>query len=53
MESTNCKVVEGVKLTGIMNAKLRLHLPGHISYGDCKTVPIAGQEGKDVKAVSN
>jgi len=46
VESTNCKVVEGMKVTGIMNAKLRFHLPGTISFGDCKIVPIARQEKK-------
>lgn len=52
VESTNCKVVEGMKLTGIMNAKLRFQLPGNISFGDCKIVPIAGQKKEEGKSLT-
>lgn len=39
--STNCKVIEGMKVSGLMNAKLQLHFPGKISFDDCKIVPIS------------
>lgn len=50
--SNNCKVVEGMRTTGIMNAKLTFHLPGNLSFKDCKVVPIPGQ-GKEKKRSSD
>ena len=41
VKSTNCKVIEGMKVTGIMNAKLTFKMPGTISFEDCNTVPIS------------
>ena len=41
VKSTDCKVIEGMKVTGIMNAKLSFHLPSNISFEDCKIVPIS------------
>ena len=41
VKSTNCKVIEGMKVTGIMNAKLTFRMPGTISFEDCDTVPIS------------
>ena len=41
VESTDCKVFEGMEVEGIMNAKLRFHLPCNISLEDCKTIPIS------------
>jgi hypothetical protein len=38
---TGCKVIEGMQVTGIMNAKLRFHLPGSVSFEECKTTPLA------------
>lgn len=38
VEPTDCKVVEGMEMTGIMNAKLKFHLPANISFEDCKIV---------------
>ena len=43
VESTNCKVIEGMEVAGIMNAQIRFHLPGDISFENCKTVPISQQ----------
>ena len=40
-KSTDCKVIEGMKTTGIMNAKLRFHLPCNVSFEDCNIVPIS------------
>ena len=41
VKSEDCKVIEGMKVAGIMNAELRLQLPGNISFENCKTVPIS------------
>ena len=44
IKSTGCKVVEGMEVAGIMNAQIRFHLPGNVSFGNCKTVPISQQK---------
>ena len=51
VKSTDCKVIEGMQTSGIMNAKLRFHLPCDVSFEDCKTVPISQQ--KKVEDMSN
>jgi hypothetical protein len=38
---TEVKVIKGMKISGIMNAELRFHLPGNISFEKCKTIPIS------------
>jgi len=45
IESTGCKVIEGMEVTGIMNAKLRFHLPCNISFQDCQVTPISQSKG--------
>ena len=44
VKSPGCKVIEGMKVSGIMNATLRLNLPFNISFEDCRIVPISGQK---------
>jgi hypothetical protein len=44
VKSTDCKVIEGMEVAGIMNAKLRFHLPCNISFEDCSIIPISNQE---------
>ncbi|CAB5114626.1 hypothetical protein D3OALGA1CA_2190 [Olavius algarvensis associated proteobacterium Delta 3] len=41
VKSNGCKVIEGMEVTGIMNAQLRFHLPGNVSFENCKIVPIS------------
>ena len=41
VKSTNCKVIEGMQVAGIMNAQIRFQLPGDVSFENCKTVPIS------------
>jgi hypothetical protein len=41
VKSTDCKVIEGMKVAGIMNARLSVRLPCNISFEDCKIVPIS------------
>ena len=47
IESTDCKLIEGMAVTGIMNAKLRFHLPCNVSFADCKTVAISQQQNRE------
>ena len=43
VKSTDCKVIEGMKVSGIMNATLRFHLPCNVSFENCRTIPITLQ----------
>ena len=40
VRSTDCKVIQGMEVTGVMNAELRFDLPGDVSFRGCKTVPL-------------
>jgi hypothetical protein len=44
VKSAGCKVIEGMEVAGIMNAQLRFHLPGNVSFDNCKIVPISHQK---------
>jgi len=44
--TTECKVIKGMEIAGIMNAKLRFDLPGNVSFDDCKIVPLSPQRKK-------
>jgi hypothetical protein len=41
VKSNDCKLIEGMEVAGIMNAQLRFHLPGNVSFKNCKIVPIS------------
>jgi 4-hydroxy-3-methylbut-2-enyl diphosphate reductase IspH len=41
VKSNDCKVIEGMEVEGIMNAKLKFKLPGNVSFEDCKIIPIS------------
>ena len=47
VKSTDCKVVEGMEVAGIMNAKLRFQLPFNVSFEDCKIVPISQKQKEE------
>jgi len=38
------KVIQGMEVTGFMNAKMRFHLPCNISFEDCKVIPLSQQK---------
>jgi hypothetical protein len=38
---TNCKVIEGMEVTGLMNAKLNLRFPAKLCFDDCKIIRIS------------
>ena len=44
IQSTDCKVVEGMKTVGITNAQPRLRLPCRVYFQDCKIVPLPQQK---------
>lgn len=41
VEPTGCKVIEGMEVAGLMNAKLRVRFPCDVSFDDCKIVPVS------------
>jgi hypothetical protein len=41
-EASGCRVIEGMKVSGIMNAQLRFQPPANIAFASCKIVPISG-----------
>jgi hypothetical protein len=50
VRSTSCKVLEGMRVSGIMNAQLSFYFPGNVSFENCKVVPIS-QRGGDTSAL--
>ena len=47
LKSTDCKLIEGMEVAGIMNAQIRFHLPGNVSFENCKIVPISQMKQKE------
>jgi hypothetical protein len=47
VNSNDCKVIEGMQVTGIMNAQLRFHLPGNVSFENCKVVSISQKKKEE------
>ena len=47
LKSTDCKLIEGMEVAGIMNAQIRFHLPGNVSFENCKIVPISQMKKKE------
>jgi len=45
--ATGRKVIEGTEVAGIMNAKLRFHLPCNISFRDCQVTPLSQSKGEE------
>ena len=41
VKSTDCKVIEGMEVAGIMNAQIRFQFPGNVSFENCRTVPLS------------
>ena len=41
VEPTGARVIEGMQVAGLMNAKLSLQLPANISFKDCRIIPIS------------
>jgi len=47
VESTGCIVIEGMEVSGFMNAKLKFSLPCDVSFEECKIVPISQQKNNN------
>ena len=47
LKSTDCKLIEGMEVAGIMNAQIRFHLPGNVSFENSKLVPISQMKQKE------
>ena len=47
LKSTDCKLIEGMEVASIMNAQIRFHLPGNVSFENCKIVPISQMKQKE------
>ena len=41
VEPTGARVIEGMQVAGLMNAKLSIQLPANISFKDCRIIPIS------------
>jgi len=41
VEPTGARVIEGMGVTGFMNAKMTFDLAGNISFKDCRIIPIS------------
>ncbi len=46
VRSTECRVIQGMEVAGIMNTKPRLHFLGNLSFENCKVIPISQQKGE-------
>ena len=47
IRSTGCKVIEGMEVSGIMNAHIRFHLPGNISFENSRIIPISQERNQE------
>ena len=47
IRSTNCKVIEGMEVAGIMNAKLKFQFPCNLSFEDCKITVISEHDKEE------
>lgn len=41
VKSTGTRVIEGMQVAGLMNAKLSFALPGNVSFKECRIIPIS------------
>ena len=46
VKGTECNVIKGMEVAGIMNTKTRFHLPCNISFEDSKIIPACDQHCK-------
>jgi hypothetical protein len=52
VEGTECKVVKGMEVAGIMNTKPKFHLPCNISFEDSEIIPICDRHCKQFRQKS-
>lgn len=46
-DAAGCRVIEGMRVSGIMNAQLSFRWPAGVAFDGCKIVPIAGYQHED------
>ena len=51
VRSTGARLIEGMQVAGLMNAKLSIQLPGNIAFKDCKIIPITEQRKNEKMGV--
>ena len=44
VDPTECRMIEGMEVAGIMNATIRFSLPGNVTFDNCEIVSISGQK---------
>jgi len=47
IKSAGCKLIEGMEVAGFANAKLKFHLPGNVSFKDCKIIPMSHRKKEE------
>ena len=52
VKGTNCNVIKGMEVAGIMNTKPRFHFPGNISFEYSRLIPMCDRHCKRVDAES-
>lgn len=50
IQSPDCKVIEGMKVGGLTNAKMRISFPANVSFEDANIVPMPKHETERVVA---
>jgi hypothetical protein len=50
VEATGARVIEGMQVAGLMNAKLSIQLPGNVSFKDCRIIPISQKKNSEMGA---
>lgn len=53
IQSTSCRVIEGMKTTGIMNTRLCFTLPANISFQDSRIIPFSSEQKEKPEDVSD
>jgi hypothetical protein len=43
IQSSDCKLIEGMEACGLTNAKLKLHWPANVSFAEARTIPMPRQ----------
>ena len=52
VKGTDCNVIKGMEVAGIMNTKPKFHMPCNISFESSKTIPICDRHCKQFKQKS-
>lgn len=47
LKSTDCKVFEGMRVDGMLNAKMKFHFPANVSFEKCKKISFARRKQKE------